>query len=160
MFSSRVPGDLSPNRLAIELQRLKHSGEPWIDLTASNPTRAGFDYPKDLLAPLAEHRGLQYAPEPLGAPHARRAIAADFARRGRTVHPEALVLASSTSEAYSLLFKVLCDAGDEVLVPRPSYPLFEHLTRLDLVTPVFYDLDYHGAWSIDHASIERALTPR
>ena len=70
------------------------------------------------------------------------------------------MLTASTSEAYSLLFKLLADAGDEVLVPRPSYPLFDHLTRLDLRRARPYDLEYHGAWSIDFASLERALTPR
>jgi hypothetical protein len=87
-------------------------------------------------------------------------VSEDFARRGLTVAPDEIALTASTSEAYSLLFKILCDPGDEVLVPRPSYPLFEHLARLDGVTPVFYDLDYHGTWSIDLASVERATTTR
>jgi aspartate/methionine/tyrosine aminotransferase len=76
------------------------------------------------------------------------------------VPPGRLVLTASTSEAYSLLFKLLCDAGDEVLVPVPSYPLFEHLTRLDAVRFATYPLDYHGRWSIDLAALERAITPR
>ncbi len=133
---------------------------PFIDLTESNPTRAGFDYPSDLLAPLADPRGLSYAPSPLGAIDARRAVAADYARRGLDVAPDRLVLTASTSDAYSLLFKLLADAGDEVLVPRPSYPLFEHLTRLDLVVSRHYDLDADGAWAIDFDSLERAITAR
>jgi aspartate/methionine/tyrosine aminotransferase len=160
MFSSRVPGDLTPNALTVALNAMRARGEAIVDLTASNPTRAGFDYPLDLLTPLAEARGLTYSPEPLGQRHARQAVVAEFARRGRRVGPDTIALTASTSEAYSLLFKVLCNAGDEVLIPRPSYPLFEHLTQLDLVTGVPYDLEYHAGWTIDVASLEAALTPR
>ncbi len=91
---------------------------------------------------------------------ARQAIARDYARRGMSVAADRIVLTASTSEAYSVLFKLLADAGDEVLVPRPSYPLFDHLTRLDLVTAKPYDLEYHGSWSIDINSVERAMTSR
>src|ERR1700674_1431105 len=160
MFSARVQADLAPNRLATAVGRACAGGPPIIDLTESNPTRAGFDYPADLLAPLGDRGGLAYSPQPLGAAGARRAVAADYARRGLAVSPDHLALTSSTSEAYSLLFKVLCDPGDEVLVPRPSYPLFEHLTRLDAVTAVPYDLDYHGAWTVDLDSVERAFSAR
>ena len=134
--------------------------EPVIDLTESNPTRAGFDYPVDLLAPLGDARGLRYAPSPLGVIDARRAVAADYARQGVVVPAERIALTASTSDGYSLLFKLLANAGDEVLVPRPSYPLFDHLTQLDLLVPRAYDLDLHGAWSIDWPSLEQAITPR
>ena len=160
MFSSRTPANLAPNRVTEALRALRGRRVPFVDLTESNPTRAGFDYPHDLLAPLGEARGLDYAPSPLGVMDARRAVAADYARRGAAVPPERIVLDASTSDGYSLLFKLLADAGDEVLVPRPSYPLFDHLTRLDLVVPRHYDLDIHGDWSIDFASLERAITPR
>jgi alanine-synthesizing transaminase len=159
-FSSRTSVDLRPNRLARALERLRAEGRPFIDLTESNPTRAGFDYPAHLLAPLADPRGLSYAPQPFGAIDARRAVAREYARQGLTVPPEHVVLTASTSDSYSLLFKLLADQGDEVLVPRPSYPLFDHLTRLDLVVPRAYDLDYHGVWSVDFVSLERAWTPR
>jgi len=159
-FSSRTPVDLAPNRLARALERVRAEGRSIIDLTESNPTRAGFDYPDDLLAGLADPRGLSYAPQPFGAIDARRAVAREYARHGLTVSPERVVLTASTSDGYSLLFKLLADEGDEVLVPRPSYPLFDHLTRLDLVVPRAYDLEYHGAWSVDFASLERAWTPR
>jgi aspartate/methionine/tyrosine aminotransferase len=159
-FSSRFPSDLSPNPLALALERLKANGETIIDLTASNPTRAGLSYPPDLLEPLSDPRGLVYAPQPFGLPDAREAVAADFARRGLVVAADDIALTASTSEAYSLVFKVLCDAGDEVLVPRPSYPLFEHLTRLDLVVAVPYDLEYQAAWTLDLASLERGVTSR
>ena len=159
-FSSRLPADFSVNRLARALQNARAEGREPIDLTLSNPTRAGFEIPSDLLAPLAHPRGLMYEPQPFGLLDARRAVAADYRRRGIAVATEHLVLTASTSEAYSLLFKLLTDTGDEVLVPRPSYPLFEHLTRLDAVVARPYDLEYHDGWSIDLASVEHALSDR
>jgi alanine-synthesizing transaminase len=157
MFSERVPSDLRQNRLADALADRRRQNRDVIDLTASNPTRAGFAYPEGLLAPLADPRGLVYTPEPLGLVEARLAVVADFARRGLTVDADNLALTASTSEAYSLLFKVLCAPGDEVLIPRPSYPLFDHLTRLDAVTAIPYDLEYHTRWSVDLGSIEGAI---
>jgi alanine-synthesizing transaminase len=159
-FSARLPPDLAPNRLSAVLARLAETHTPYIDLTASNPTTAGFAYPPALLAPLADPRGLVYAPEPFGLLDARRAVAADFSRRRVTVDPSRIALTASTSEAYSLLFKVLCNPGDEVLVPRPSYPLFDHLTRLEAVVAVPYDLEYHGRWSIDVAGLQQARSER
>ena len=160
MFSARVPDTFAANRLTEAVRARRTRGDAFIDLTESNPTRAGFDYPDDLLAPLADPRGLRYAPSALGALEARRAVAADYARQGLSVDAARIALTASTSDAYSLLFKVLADAGDEVLVPRPSYPLFDHLTRLDLLVARHYDLDAHGAWSVDFASLEGQLTPR
>ena len=159
-FSRRVPADMQENALSEARARLQREGRSYIDLTESNPTRAQFVYPDDLLASLADARGLAYRPEALGAFAARQAVAADFTRRDIVVAPERIMLTVSTSEAYSLLFKLLCDPGDEVLIPQPSYPLFEHLTRLDSVVSVPYQLEYHGRWSIDMASVRRALTPR
>jgi alanine-synthesizing transaminase len=160
VFSTRIPSSLAPNRLAQAVVDQRRSGRAFIDLTESNPTQAGLEYPPDLLAPLATARALRYEPSPCGAIDACRAIAGDYGRKGVTVPPDRIVLTASTSDAYSLLFKVLADAGDEVLVPRPSYPLLDHLTRLDLVASRPYDLDVHGSWSIDFGSLERALTPR
>ena len=160
MFSSRPPPNLTPNRLTQTLARLRSDGRAIVDLTESNPTRAGLEYPPDLLAPLAHPRGLAYQPFPFGLIEARSAVAAEYARRRISVPAERIVLTVSTSDAYSLLFKVLADPGEEVLIPRPSYPLFEHLTRLDGLAARPYDLEYHGAWSIDVASVEQALTPR
>ena len=159
-FSARFPTERSSNRLTRAVQQARVEARPILDLTESNPTHAGFEYPSDLLAPLADARGLVYQPCPLGLPEARQAISRDYARRGISVDADRIVLTASTSEAYSMLFKLLADAGDEVLVPRPSYPLFDHLTRLDLVTARPYDLEYHGSWSIDISSVERALTSR
>ena len=160
MFSSRPPPNLTPNRMAQTLARLRAEGRAIVDLTESNPTRVGLEYPPDLLAPLAHPRGLAYQPCPFGLIEARRAVAAEYARRGTSVPAERIVLTVSTSEAYSLLFKLLADPEDEVLIPRPSYPLFEHLTHLDGLAARPYDLEYHGAWSIDLTSIAQALTPR
>jgi aspartate/methionine/tyrosine aminotransferase len=160
VFSRRIPDDLAANQLAAALAASRAERRPLLDLTASNPTRAGFLYPADLLDGLAGPRGLTYAPEPLGLYEARRAVSVEYARRGLRVSPDRIVLTTSTSEAYSLLFKILCNPGERVLVPRPSYPLFEHLTHLDAVIPVPYDLEYHGAWAIDLHSIEQGLDPQ
>ena len=160
MFSSRTPANLTLNPLAAAVRAARSGGRTFSDLTESNPTRAGFDYPADLLAPLGDARGLRYAPSPLGAMAARAAVAADYARQGLAVPPDRIVLDASTSDGYSLLFKLLAGAGDEVLVPRPGYPLFDHLTQLDLVIARHYDLDIHGDWSIDFASLEQAITAR
>jgi alanine-synthesizing transaminase len=160
MFSSRIPADLTPNRLTAALRDRRDAGRRVIDLTQSNPTRAGLTYPNALLSALSHPRGLTYRPSAAGLLDAREAVAADYARRGVRVPADRVVLTASTSEAYSMLFKVLADPGDEVLVPRPSYPLFEHLTRLDALSALFYEIDYHGTWSVDVASIEQAMTER
>jgi aspartate/methionine/tyrosine aminotransferase len=160
MFSTRLPRDLASNRLTLALEERKRRGVETIDLTASNPTHQDIDYPRDLLAPLADARALRYDPHPFGLQDARAAVAHDYRRRHVDIDPRRVVLTASTSEAYSLLFKLLADAGDELLVPRPSYPLFDHLACLDLVTPRPYDLEYHGRWQIDFASVERAMTAR
>lgn len=159
-FSGRVPADLVPNRFAVALARARQSPGPLFDLTVSNPTDVQLDYPPDLLAPLSNPLALVYEPHPFGLPAARAAVAGDFARRGIEVPAARIVLTASTSDAYSMLFKLLCDPGDRVLVPRPSYPLFEHLTRLDAVDADGYLLEYHGRWSIDLDSIREALSPR
>ena len=156
MFSSRVPDDRAPNRLAQALARARRGGG-LVDLTTSNPTRAGIEYPADLLSGLADAASLDYAPSPFGAPEARQAVAAEYARRGLAIPPARIVLTASTSEAYSLLFKLLCEPGaSSVLTPVPSYPLFEHLTRLDGVEQRRYALDYHGTWTIDFADLDTA----
>ena len=160
MFSTRVPASLTPNRLSARVAALRADGVPLLDLTESNPTRAGLTYPASLLAPLADPAGLRYEPSPRGLAVAREAISLDALRHGLDVDPARIVLTASTSEAYGFLFKLLCDPGEEVLVPRPSYPLFEHLSALDAVRAVPYALDPHGHWAIDVASIERAITPR
>src|SRR2546429_9676528 len=141
MFSSRTPEELTPNRLTHALNAARARGRTMLDLTDSNPTRAGFESRSDLFRLLADIRGLRYAPAPFGLPEARAAVARDYARRGVAVAPERIALTASTSEAYGCLFKLLTDPGDEVLIPRPGYPLFEHLASLDRVGARPYDLD-------------------
>jgi alanine-synthesizing transaminase len=160
VFSDRLPRDLAANRLASAVESLRSSGRPFIDLTGSNPTRAGIAYPPALLASLVDARSLRYEPTPFGLLDTRVAVAADYRRHGLEVSPAHVVLTASTSESYSMLFKLLCGAGDEVLVPRPSYPLFDYLTRMDLVVSKPYALEYHGRWTIDFDSLERAITSR
>jgi alanine-synthesizing transaminase len=160
VFSDRVPADRRANRFAAALARAR-STRALIDLTVSNPTRVGIRYPETLLSALADPRGLTYCPRPLGLMEAREAVADAYARRGLGIDPQRIVLTASTSEAYSLLFKLLCDpAGSEVLTPMPSYPLFDHLTRLDGVAERRYALEDHGNWSIDLADIDRHWTDR
>lgn len=161
MFSSRMPTSLETNALSRAVRAARVSGREIIDLTVTNPTKTGFVYPETLLAALQSADARVYDPAPLGSAAARAAVSSDYARRGNVVPPESIVLTSSTSDAYSLLFKLLCEpSGDEVLTPAPSYPLFEHLTRLDGVSPVPYRLEYHGRWMLDHASVASAWRPR
>ncbi len=156
MFSKRIPPELEPNALARTVAAARAAGIAIADLTESNPTLAGIAYPHELLAPLADAAALRYEPHPFGLPAARAAVAADHGRRGVSIDPAHVVLTASTSEAYSWVFKLLCDPGDSVLVPRPSYPLFEHLTALDGVHAQPYDLEYDGRWSIDVATLMAA----
>jgi aspartate/methionine/tyrosine aminotransferase len=160
MFSARTRWDLTPNRLARIVEAKRAAGEPVIDLTESNPTRAGIPYPSGLLTPLADPAALRYEPTPWGLEPAREAVAADFARRGFPLHADRILLTASTSEAYSFLFKLLCDPGDEVLVPRPGYPLFDYLAGLESVRVVSYPLEYDGAWRLDVAALATAVTSR
>ena len=156
MFSQRLPRHAEPNALSRATDALRGEGVQIVDLTESNPTRAAIPYPDGLLASLADAEALQYEPHPFGLPSARDAVAADQRRRGAHVDPAHVVLTASTSEAYSWLFKLLCNPGERVLVPRPSYPLFEHLTALEGVRAHPYALEYHGRWAIDVDSIAAA----
>jgi alanine-synthesizing transaminase len=160
MISSRLPKSLELNAVSRAIDAKRRSGTAIVDLTETNPTSAGFTYPKELLEPLANPRALEYDPQPLGLWPARVAVASDFRRRGIVISADRVALTSSTSEAYAMLFKLLCDSGDAVLVPHPSYPLFEHLTQLEGVTAIPYALEYHGSWRIDLESITRAANDR
>lgn len=161
MFSRRASVDSTPNRLAIALGRAKRQGLPLLNLTESNPTRANIPYDEDgVLAPLSDSRSLRYEPAPAGILSAREAIAGDLASCGLSVDPGRIVLTSSTSEAYAFLFKLLADPGDELLVPAPSYPLFEYLARLENVRAVPYRLAYDGAWTIDIDSVRANVSCR
>ena len=155
-FSSRLPPSLSANRLSVELERCRRDNVPIVDLTESNPTRVGFEYPPGILAPLSNAAALRYDPNPFGAIDAREAVARDCSRRGVDVDPADVILTASTSESYSWLFKLLCEPGETVLAPAPSYPLFEHLTRLEGIDLATYRLEYHGRWEVDSASLRAA----
>jgi len=160
MFSQRTAWDLRANRLARLLAAKRGRGEAVLDLTESNPTQVGLPYPADLLAPLAHPASLRYEPSPFGLPAAREAVAADFGRRGFPLEPERIALTASTSEAYAFLFKLLCDPGDEVLVPRPGYPLFEFLAGLESIRVRSYPLVHDGEWHLDLAAVRGAVSAR
>jgi hypothetical protein len=163
MFSSRSSFDLAPNALSVALARARSAdaARPLLDLTESNPTRAGLPYARDaIVAALANPAALLYEPASFGLLAAREAVAADLSAHGPPVEAGRVVLTASTSEAYAFLFKLLCDPGDEVLVPVPSYPLFEHLARLEGVRAVPYRLAYDGVWHVDLDSARSAVTPR
>ena len=160
MFSTRTPADLAPNRLTSVEMAVRARGVTILDLTETNPTKVGLDYPEAALAALASPGAFSYEPHPFGLSSAREQVADEIRRSGPAVDPARVVLTASTSEAYAFLFKLLCDPGDEVLVPVPSYPLFEHLTRLELVAVRPYPLDFHGTWSVDVHAVAAAVTPR
>jgi aspartate/methionine/tyrosine aminotransferase len=161
MFSSRTDWNTNPNRLSGLVTAKKLRGESICDLTESNPTRCGFSYPKqEIISSLANDLVLSYQPEPFGLLIARTAIADHYRTLGVSVLPEQIVLTASTSEAYSFLLKLLCNVGDEVIVPQPSYPLFDYLFQLNDVTSSHYRLAYDGEWHIDFESFEAAFTDR
>jgi aspartate/methionine/tyrosine aminotransferase len=159
LFSRRSGVELTPNALAHAVARVRASGRPLFDLTVSNPTSAGIPYAEEIGAALAAAPST-YEPAALGLPAAREAVAALWRERGVAVDAERVVLTASTSEAYAFVLKLLCDPGDEVLVPAPSYPLFEHLARVESVTLVPYRLGFDGAWFVDVDAVRAAATPR
>jgi alanine-synthesizing transaminase len=161
VFSSRLQWDSQPNPLSILLAEKRRSGAAILDLTESNPTRAGLDYPGgELLAALADPRAFRYDPEPRGLLSAREAVSEYYAQRDVEVPASRILLTASTSEAYSYLFKLLADPGDEILVPRPSYPLFDYLAAMESVRVVQYPLRYDGVWHIDFEALASAISPR
>ena len=158
MPSSRLPSVLSPNALSLELEAFRRAGRPYLDLTVSNPTRCGFSYPEnEILAALASPEVLAYQPEAQGPARTREAIAA---YHGHGLAPEDLQLTASTSEAYAWLFKLLCDPGDDVLVPSPSYPLFHWLAALEGVEARPVPAILHDGWNLDLQGLAAACTPR
>lgn len=161
MFSSRSSFDLIQNELASALARARADSRPVLDLTESNPTRAGVPYDSAaMFAAMTATSSLRYEPAPFGMAHAREAVATELSATGTPVTPDRVVLTASTSEAYSFLFKLLADPGDEVAVPQPSYPLFEHLAQLESVKAVPYRLAYDGAWHVDLPSLRSVVSQR
>jgi hypothetical protein len=160
MFSSRTSWDRTANRLSSLAEAARRDGTLRFDLTETNPTRVGIPYPKAaILRAVSALGSLVYEPDPAGLRAARETVAGLYAGKGFRVDPEDVFLAASTSEAYAWLFKLLVDPGGEVLVPRPSYPLFEYLAGLESARPTFYRLHYDGAWTVDLGSVREA-TPR
>jgi alanine-synthesizing transaminase len=150
VFSDRTAWRLARNRLTEAVDARRRAGHPILDLTGSNPTRAGVAYPETEIAEaLATPEPQRYDPDPRGEPAAREAVARWYAGRGLAVDPDRLFLTPGTSESYAWLFKLLCDPGDAILVPRPSYPLFEFLAGLESVTVASYPLRYERRWEMD-----------
>ena len=159
-FSRRTNWNTEENDLARALRLRKQAGLPIADLTASNPTLCGFTYPASLLNALTDERALTYDPQPKGLLHARQAVCAYYAARGVIIDPAQILLTTSTSEAYSFLFRLLCDPGDEILSLQPSYPLFDFLAALDDVALNVAPLVYDHGWQLDIESIRRGLSSR
>jgi aspartate/methionine/tyrosine aminotransferase len=166
VLSARTAWDLAANRLAARLEAARGGGgaaRPLLDLTEANPTRAGLAWPPARLAAALLGAGpdlAAYDPDPRGAPDARAAVAGYLRGRGCEVAPERILLTASTSEAYGFLLKLLCDPGDEVLVPAPAYPLLDLLAGLEAVALRRYPLRYDGEWHLDLDALEAAIGPR
>ena len=161
MFATRTNWDLTPNRLSEALAAHRAAGKPLLDLTVSNPTECGFSYDnKAILEALSNPAALRYEPNPKGLESARRAVAGYYAARNEEVSVEDIFPTTSTSEGYSYAFRTLCNPGDEVLIPSPSYPLFDFLAEIQDVKLVRYPLLYDHGWQIDFHALEQAITPR
>jgi aspartate/methionine/tyrosine aminotransferase len=161
MFADRTNWNLEANRLSVALAKHRAAGKPVLNLTASNPTECGFDYDRSaILNAFSDPAALEYHPNPRGLESARHAVAAYYAARGDSVSIEDMFLVTSTSEAYSFVFRTLCNPGDEFLVPEPSYPLFDFLAEIQDVKLVRYPLIYDHGWQINFAALEHAITPR
>ena len=158
VFSERTAWNTEETALARAHRERLQAGLPLADLTASNPTRCGFFYDPGLLTPLTDLQTLTYDPQPRGLLTAREAVARYYADHGALVNPEQILLTTSTSEAYSFLFRLLCDPGSEILVPQPSYPLFDFLAELDDVRLKAATMVYDYGWQIDPEGFRRAVT--
>ena len=161
MFAQRTNWNLARNRLSEALERYRAAGKPLLDLTASNPTECGFVYDQPaILEALRDSGSLRYEPVPRGLASAREAVAEYCAQHGSRVSLDDIFLTTSTSEAYSYIFRLLCNPGDEILIPAPSYPLFDFLADLHDVKLVRYRLLYDHGWLVDFHALEKAVTSR
>ncbi len=160
MFSKRTSWHREHNALAELYERLRDEGRSIIDLTASNPTNSGISYPSEkIFSALSRPASLEYHPDPRGIVSARESVCEYYRGRSVSCEPSDIILTASTSEAYSLLFRLLCDANDTVLVPTPSYPLFEYLAQISDVRLAQYHLRYDGLWHIDLPSLRSSVAP-
>ncbi len=161
MFSHRTDWKLSPNRFTQAQQELRAAGREVLDLTISNPTRAELHYdPETILQALVNPEAMDYDPQPKGLRSAREAVAGYYGKQHNDIDPESILLTTSTSEGYSYVFRLLCNVEDEILVPKPSYPLFEFLADLQDVKLVPYPLLYDHGWQIDFPSLYKAVNHR
>jgi aspartate/methionine/tyrosine aminotransferase len=161
MFADRTNWNLAPNRLSAALAQHRAAGKPLLDLTVSNPTECGLAYDNDaILGALRNPDSLKYEPVARGLASARSAVAEYYSEHGTRVSIDDIFLTTSTSEAYSYAFRLLCNPGDELLTPAPSYPLFDFLADIQDVKLVRYPLLYDHGWQIDFHAVERALTRR
>ena len=161
MFSTRTNWNLTANRLSEALARHRASGKAPLDLTASNPTQCGFQYATHaMMRALCSPRTIEYLPDPKGLETARRAVSGYYSERNLKVSPEKMVLTTSTSESYSFVFRLLCNPGDELLIPSPGYPLFDFLADLQDVKLKRYPLIYDHGWQIDLHALAQAITDR
>ena len=160
-FSARTGWDVRESGFAKAIREARAAGRRLIDLTVSNPTVCGLEYDVEgILEPLRDVRAMTYDPDPRGMRSAREAVAGYYVNHGAVVDPDSVVMTTSTSEGYGYLFRLLCDAGDEVLVAQPSYPLFDFLADLEDVKLRPYPLFYDYGWWIDFAELERRIGPR
>ena len=159
-FSQRTRWNTEESDLARHHRERLAAGLPVADLTASNPTRCGLDYAPNLLTALSDPAALDYDPNPLGSLDARQAVCQYYADHGAEIDPERIVLTTSSSEAYSNLFKLLCDPGDEILVPQPSYPLFDFLADAEVVRITSAPLIYDYGWQLDLAGLRKQISGR
>jgi alanine-synthesizing transaminase len=161
MFARRTQWTLATNAYTRAVEQARAAGRMLLDLTASNPTTIGLQYECERILRALQHpRALEYEPASKGILPARQAVAGYYAERGIRLSAEHIVLTVSTSEAYSYCFRLLCDPGDEVLVPQPSYPLFEFLAGIQDVQLRPYELVYDHGWQIEFESLRGAITPR
>jgi alanine-synthesizing transaminase len=161
LFSRRFPWERSLNRLTTAAAERSARGLPTIDLTATNPTRAGIPYPEEELAELLRGGVTScYEPHPRGLPEAREALAAALSQPGDAVSPDDLFLTASTSGSYSYLFKLFADPGDEVLTAAPSYPLLDSLAALDSLALRHFRLKLREHFGIDPEAVELAFAER
>ena len=161
MFSSRTNWSRTPNRLSELLRERRARGLPILDLTESNPTRCGFALEaEEILAPLHNPRSLAYEPDPRGLRTAREAVALYYSERGVDLHPDQIFLTTSTSEAYSFVFRLLANPGDQILTPQPSYPLLDFLSALNDVEVLPYSLVYDDGWQVDLDALASRWSPR
>ena len=161
MFAKRTNWNLAPNRLSAALDQHRASGKRLLDLTVSDPIVCGFSYDSEAIqGALRNPQALTYIPAPKGLESARQAVAGYYVKCGTALSPDDIILTTSTSEAYAYIFRVLCDPGDELLIPAPSYPLFGFLAEIQDVKLVPYPLVYDHGWQIDFHSLEQGVTSR